>query len=509
MSFDINWESIYSDDSIRDYLQDFLNEKLSSIALPNYLNDLKIVKFSLGDKSPQLTIKDISYPFQEFYSNPEIPLFIQQQQQAQQAQAQAQAQQAQSQGQATRISGGPPLPPPRQSSVNALINGHSRKRPTLPTTWEAATSRSPSPITLGSKFNNNRPGTPTNILNSPIASKPSSILTGRSNSTHFLTSGGVGLGGFGLMEQQMDEENGGDGMHQRETQLDDDKEQQAEEYHSVPMNTNLSIDGEMNDDSVDSSTVHTSPVSKQQREREREQRGQQTRSQDDENGDMTKFDLQLTMDFKWDSSMYIEVVCSLLVNYPAPEFIKLPVRLKITNLSIHSLAIVAYLDKKVFLSFLCDIDDDENDLAAGYGNGEGGAGANDNNLNQAAPTGSPTEGRQDSRKSSITELHHIPSLNRERIDIIKNLKIEGELGNCDQMNQHIDASNGSILRNIGKIEKFLVTALRTLLIKELGWPSWIELDFNDDEDEDSDEEDSEEESDASAGNETDPEQTLL
>ncbi|GMG21681.1 unnamed protein product [Ambrosiozyma monospora] len=249
MSFDINWESIYSDESIRDYLQDFLNEKLSSIPLPNYLNDLEIVKVSLGDKSPQLTIKDISYPFQEFYSDPEIPLFIQQQQQAQQAQAHAQAQQAQSQGQATRIPGGS-LPPPRQSSVNALINGHSAKRPTLPTTWEAATSRSPSPITLGSKFNNNRPVTPTNILNSPIASKPSSILTGRSNSTHYLTSGGVGLGGFGLMEQQMDEENGGNDT-QHGTQLDEE-EHQAEEYHSVPMNTNLSIDGEMNDDSVDS-----------------------------------------------------------------------------------------------------------------------------------------------------------------------------------------------------------------------------------------------------------------
>ncbi|GMG37481.1 unnamed protein product [Ambrosiozyma monospora] len=274
------------------------------------------------------------------------------------------------------------------------------------------------------------------------------------------------------------------------------------------MNTNLSIDGEMNDDSVDSSTVHTSPVSKQQREsREREQRGQQSRSQDDENGDKAKFDLQLAIDVKWDSSMYIEVVCSLLVNYPAPEFIKLPVRLKITNLSIHSLAIVAYLDKKVFLSFLCDIDDDENDNSVEE-NTEGGANENGSNLNQSAPTGSPTETRQDFRKPSITELHHIPSLNRERIDIIKNLKIEGELGNCDQMNQHIDTSNGSILRNIGKIEKFLVTALRTLLIKELGWPSWIELDFNND-DEDSDEDDSEEENDADDGNEDDPEQTLL
>ncbi|GMF07831.1 unnamed protein product [[Candida] boidinii] len=49
---------------------------------------------------------------------------------------------------------------------------------------------------------------------------------------------------------------------------------------------------------------------------------------------------------------------------------------------------------------------------------------------------------------------------------------------------HIE-DHGSILRNISKIEKFLTGTIRSLLVVELAWPSWIELDFNeysDDED---------------------------
>ena len=45
------------------------------------------------------------------------------------------------------------------------------------------------------------------------------------------------------------------------------------------------------------------------------------------------------------------------------------------------------------------------------------------------------------------------------------------------------AGNGSVLRNIGKIEKFLLSALRKVLVNELAWPSWIEIDMNEEDEE--------------------------
>ena len=36
-----------------------------------------------------------------------------------------------------------------------------------------------------------------------------------------------------------------------------------------------------------------------------------------------------------------------------------------------------------------------------------------------------------------------------------------------------------MLRNVGKVEKFLVDRLRALLRDEIAWPSWICLDLSD------------------------------
>ncbi|OBA16553.1 uncharacterized protein OGAPODRAFT_99400 [Ogataea polymorpha] len=274
MSFDIDWESIANDSNINSQLLHFLNDKFSSIVLPDYLSGLKVVKFSLGHKSPELTIRDIDQPFEEFYSEIE------------------------------------PIAPPKPKPVPVTPLKASSKA-------QFDVSRSPSPAN--------------------------------------------------------------------------------------------------------------------------------TRRSDN--------DIQFSLDFKLDSNIYIEVVCNLLINYPTHEFIKLPVRLKITDLQIHSLAVVAYVQKHVFITFLCDIDDEDT-------------------AHQSAE-----EGRQDSRKSSVSEIPHTVLSSRDRIDIIRNLKIEGELGS------HQDTpslNQGSILRNIGKIEKFLVGAIRNILIEELAWPSWIELDLTED-----------------------------
>lgn len=220
----------------------------------------------------------------------------------------------------------------------------------------------------------------------------------------------------------------------------------------------------------------------------------------------TSLDIQLSVDVNWDSQLYIEIICDLLVNYPAPEFIRLPVRLKITDLRIHSLMVAACISKKVFISFLCDIDSDD---GAGL---DDGSYHNSNNNN---------ESRQDSRKSTTNSTtFNRRSKGKERIDILQDMKIEGEIGNVSEgaelwrenllkplhqqhfhnlrelSNQSVDLTagtnflsglvnndeagdgNGLVLRNIGKIEKFLITAFRGLIIDELAWPSWIELDFN-------------------------------
>lgn len=151
--------------------------------------------------------------------------------------------------------------------------------------------------------------------------------------------------------------------------------------------------------------------------------------------------IQFLVELESKGDMFIEIQADLLLNYPSPGFIKLPVKLKIVDLGIHTLSVIAHVNQQVFISFLCDVNDEDFD-----------------------------------------DILKNPTASRgKRIDIIRSMRIENEIG---------DDLDGSVLRNVGKVEKFLVEMMRGLLRDELGWPGWISLDFReDDSDEDGDDND--------------------
>lgn len=413
MSFDINWENLCDDSGLQDGFRDFLNDKLSSMDMPDYLDNLQVVSFELGSVSPELAIRDIDFPFPEFYGMSD-------------------------------------------ASVIHMSRGTS-----------AGNTRDASPE--ADDANRKRSAT---RLNSPLPPAASMMIPNQSSPYFQGVHNGVGIAAFG-----------------RNNEIDSSDEEST--FAAVPMEPNLSIDGVHEPDSA---AVGRNPPMKSMSEVLSEPSTPPTSEELEDtpvSGEATpgdegilpqgENDVQMTLDLKWNSKIYIEVTCSLAVNYPSKDFISLPVRFKISDLSIHSLAVVAYLDEKIFVSFLCDIDDyadvsKTKDTTGGF-------------LSQS--------GRSESR---------------DRIDIIKDLKIEGQLGdyieNVDALGQSklpflspakkqslgqlgttmttsdsgtiAEASgNGSVLRNIGKIEKFIVGTLRTILVNELAWPSWVEVDMHD------------------------------
>lgn len=163
--------------------------------------------------------------------------------------------------------------------------------------------------------------------------------------------------------------------------------------------------------------------------------------EDEEELEKSTNDIQFLVEVDYKGDVTLEIEIELLINYPSPEFIKLPVNLKIVEMSIHSLLVISYISKRVFLSFLCDISDNE-----------------------------------------LDDILKNPRLSKDkttRIDIIRNLKIENEIGELKNVSAEYD--QGAILRNVDKVERFLTDLIRDLLRDELAWPGWIEFDFNDDE----------------------------
>ncbi|CAI4051133.1 hypothetical protein SKDZ_15G1450 [Saccharomyces kudriavzevii ZP591] len=152
-------------------------------------------------------------------------------------------------------------------------------------------------------------------------------------------------------------------------------------------------------------------------------------------------DMQFLLEVEYKGDLLVTIGADLVLNYPVEKFMTLPVKLSISDIGLHSLCIAAYLSKQLFFSFLCDVSDpalDDNQVV----------------LDPKGPILAATKPL-------------------ERISIVRSMKIETEIGEQYQ-------GQGSVLRSVGELEQFLFTIFKDFLRKELAWPSWINLDFNDD-----------------------------
>ena len=449
MSFNINWDTICNDESLALSFREFLNSKLETVSLPQFLANLHVVDFKFGNTAPSITIRDIDIPFPEFYASEKT------EEEKEQNEEEGKGDSEGEDGKRLRNKNG------------NLVNGKAADN----------TQEIPQSIPMGSRpispfLNNNvgLDGSPTRTPSpSPFLNNTNSFLMPRTSSGFTPTLGhlGVGLGAFGIAgvnslanvnQYEVNLNNGSSGSN-----FEDESEyfQPMQKDNTTDFNNILKgISGLR----VDEEESHSYQNMMFMDEKE-------SHSSDDLN-----FDIQLSIDFDWNSDLYIEITCDLLVNYPAPEFIRLPVRLKLTDLKIHSLIVVAYINKKVFVSFLCDIEDSpDNTTSNNNGNSE------------------LSEPREGSRRSPTPTRETFNGRNKgkDRIDILQDMKIEGEIGNLvDEINYNLpfnihnnglsptDDGNGLVLRNIGKIEKFLIGTIRSLMIDEMAWPGWIELDFN-------------------------------
>lgn len=160
-------------------------------------------------------------------------------------------------------------------------------------------------------------------------------------------------------------------------------------------------------------------------------------------------DVQLVAELEYSGDLAITVTGDLVLNYPVDSFVSLPLTLRVGKLGLHSLVLITYLQGQAFISFLCDVSDPELE-------------------NQATGSILDTLGPLLSPKKPV-----------ERISIIRNLHIETEIGEQFE-------DEGSTLRSIGKLEQYLLGKLKDMLRKEIGWPSWINLDIQSTEDSEQD-----------------------
>ena len=147
-------------------------------------------------------------------------------------------------------------------------------------------------------------------------------------------------------------------------------------------------------------------------------------------------DTQITLHITYTGSVSLAITASLLLDYPMSSFASIPLKLSITGLSFDGVALVAYLRKKAHFCFL---------------------GAEDAHVLVGAETNS--NGREGDDRSGFGQR------GGDKLGgLIREIRVESEIGKREGGKQS--------LKNVGKVEKFVVEQVRRIFEEEFVWPSW-------------------------------------
>ena len=165
----------------------------------------------------------------------------------------------------------------------------------------------------------------------------------------------------------------------------------------------------------------------------------------------TDNDMQFHLRVIYHSDIRINITTSLLLNYPAPLFMALPIRLTIVGFEFDGEVVVAYQPSRKRMH-VCVLDDEDPYRPASLSNST--AGVNVNAGLQGVLQGQA--GRQGEKVSPGVRL-------------LPHIFIESEIGQADQQ----------VLRNVGRVERFLQDMVRMTVEQELVFPNFQTVIYGD------------------------------
>ncbi|KAH9906313.1 hypothetical protein F4778DRAFT_725395 [Xylariomycetidae sp. FL2044] len=171
-------------------------------------------------------------------------------------------------------------------------------------------------------------------------------------------------------------------------------------------------------------------------------------------------DLQAVFRIKYAGDVKLMLTAEILLDYPMPSFVGIPVKLNITGLTFDGVGVVAYIRKRVHFCFLSpedalaavghDDDDDDHDEGE---EGDGDTAADDKH-GESAMSG-----------SGILNPHQQPQQQRGRLGgLLQEIRVESEIGQREGSKQS--------LKNVGKVEKFVLEQVRRIFEEEFVYPSF-------------------------------------
>lgn len=152
-------------------------------------------------------------------------------------------------------------------------------------------------------------------------------------------------------------------------------------------------------------------------------------------------DMQAVFRIRYAGDVKLLLTADILLDYPMPSFVGIPVRLSVTGLTFDGVGVVAYIRKRVHFCFLSP----EDALAA--------VGADDDDAGGH------------SGEAAAASSRHGPGGRAGKVgSLLQEIRVESEIGQRESGRQS--------LKNVGKVERFVLEQVRRIFEEEFVYPSF-------------------------------------
>ena len=418
MSIDIDWERLSTGaegSALAESIRSFIDDKFQQVHLPGFIRSVHVHSFDFGQECPVVELKDISDPLPEFYDDDDDD------ETSEDGVEGGQEEREEEEVEATNE----PSNHPRVGAVKNGTTADALKRPIhIDTRLPGHRSNAFHPEHIASPFLS-RSGTP-------------GIPGGTSNLSYFHLPLSAGLSGS---QTPLAAVAGGSPFASWP-----DHHFPPPALHSRPHSPHRNVAP-----SADPSSRPSTSDSYHQSLSSPAPDGTKLPPQDTARTEPSPLDTQITLHITYTGSVSLTLTASLLLDYPMSSFASIPLKLSIIGLSFDGVALLAYLRKKAHFCFLGK---EDAEILVGADGSSTVAGTN-------------TDGGSARKESTAGGKRGIPMTNVDEGKLgglIREIRVESEIGKREGAKQS--------LKNVGKVEKFVVEQVRRIFEEEFVWPSW-------------------------------------
>jgi hypothetical protein len=422
MSIDLNWETLTSGpdgDALAERIRSFIHDKFQTVPLPRFIRSVTVHGFDFGTIAPDLELKDITDPLPDFYDQElgedESDDDFGSDEEAAAHVAAHRAKQA--------LAVDKKRPHGIRTALRHDLGGHD----------------------LGSPFlGTSTPG----LLGGPGLNYFQSHL-GTGTHTPLAAVAGAHLGNSWMMPDSSDFAHAGS-------------------HHRNPSQSSISVDNfsinlegtspPLREKSSVSTLAPTAVSTSRPPTRDNHLAGSAVGEEDEDDGpgnaaldanaleetlashrrEPRVEDVQAVFRIRYGGDIRLNLTAEILLDYPMPSFVGIPLKLNITGLSFDGVGVLAKIRKRVHFCFLSP-----DDALAAVGTVDDGEGEDDG-----------AGGREQSTRKGTTRFG----------GLLQEIRVESEIGERDGGKQS--------LKNVGKVERFVLEQVRRIFEEEFVYPSF-------------------------------------